>query len=362
MTGRDQALTAIGRYLQTGHCQPPVGNWQPIIALADEQWITPALWSGTDHRNLPEPVADYVRQLHRLNASRNHHLHRQLLEAIGSLNQAGIEPVLLKGAIHLIDKYYPDPAARVMTDLDLLIEPGQIGTAIAALAALGYRAIPDPDNEFSGHHHTRPLFRAGDYGAIELHTEPLSLPAANILSADRVRSSCRCLTVEGVRLQIPSVTVQVLQLLLHSQWSDRHHALGAINLRALYELSVIRRHHDPAIDWPWIAERMVGHRQRPMLSAWLYSARQLFGCPLPPGIEPGWRDRWHYRRCRWQLQFGLTEPMARLYWVVNRFSAMSIRRHYPDSRLPLIVNRLRYLFFYGRHRLTALIDHCRSLP
>jgi hypothetical protein len=71
-------------------------------------------------------------RLHRLEAR----VHAYKIKTIlAHLNQAGIEPVLMKG--WGIARLYPEPGLRHYCDLDLCVEPGQFRAARKALRSLG---------------------------------------------------------------------------------------------------------------------------------------------------------------------------------------------------------------------------------
>ena len=71
---------------------------------------------------------------------------RQLYQTLGN---AGIEAILLKGA-DLRLRLYEDPAARPMTDLDLLVSPESVGAVRGILASLGYTLSRDSINPRPG--------------------------------------------------------------------------------------------------------------------------------------------------------------------------------------------------------------------
>ncbi|MER3458636.1 MAG: hypothetical protein C4309_08450, partial [Chloroflexota bacterium] len=56
---------------------------------------------------------------------------------IGALEAASIPAIVLKGPA-LALTIYPDPALRVIGDLDLLVRREQVEQAMAALHSLGY--------------------------------------------------------------------------------------------------------------------------------------------------------------------------------------------------------------------------------
>ena len=88
-----------------------------------------------------------------------------LAEAVAALSEAGIEVALLTGISYAGD-LYPDPAVRVMGDLDLLVGSSELKGALGCLQALGYR--DGTPGGSSPSHHALQLFR-GDGGAIDLH-------------------------------------------------------------------------------------------------------------------------------------------------------------------------------------------------
>ena len=57
----------------------------------------------------------------------------KLDEVKDALNAIGIEPVLLKGAAHLVGGVYPAPSLRVVGDLDVLVPEERVKTAAETL-------------------------------------------------------------------------------------------------------------------------------------------------------------------------------------------------------------------------------------
>lgn len=86
-------------------------------------------------------------------------------QACAALAAAGVPVLLLKG-IAYAGRLYADPAARPMTDVDLLVAPDAIAAAARALARLGYWDAGE-GVERSRFHHGVTLKRPG--GAIDLH-------------------------------------------------------------------------------------------------------------------------------------------------------------------------------------------------
>src|SRR5688572_4161193 len=81
---------------------PADADWLEVLRLANDALVTPqvhaaALRSGALER-LPAEVQTFTAEVFSRNRERNRRLFGQLVEAVGALNGAGIEPALLKGA------------------------------------------------------------------------------------------------------------------------------------------------------------------------------------------------------------------------------------------------------------------------
>jgi len=87
--------------------------------------------------------------------------------ALSALANAGIEPMLLKGAA-LSVLHYRSAGARPMADVDVLVPPFGAERAMAVLRAEGWRGEAEPAERQIRIHHSYP-FRDGGVGHIDLH-------------------------------------------------------------------------------------------------------------------------------------------------------------------------------------------------
>jgi hypothetical protein len=79
---------------------------------------------------LDQELGTFLEAIHTANTERNSELGDELAAAVGILNRAGIEPVLLKGAIRLIDGLHPNHGWRMLRDLDLLVPEAGFATVL----------------------------------------------------------------------------------------------------------------------------------------------------------------------------------------------------------------------------------------
>lgn len=85
----------------------------------------------------------------------DHEAHLALLERVDAvLAEAGVPAVVLKGPL-FAERFYPHPAARGTSDVDLLVEEARFDAAVAALGGLGYELDDDAHAAWSRreHHH-----------------------------------------------------------------------------------------------------------------------------------------------------------------------------------------------------------------
>jgi hypothetical protein len=304
MSRPGRALTDLVRCLRGAPIASP--DLVPVFKIANDHLLTPALWRALSDSGqaaaLPLEAGEYLATLHRLNGDRNRALRRQAIELIGALNHRGITPALLKGGLALFDGPYADPAVRMMRDLDILVPAGSKGDAIAVLERLGYRLTQQYE---AGHHAFGDFARPNDPGSVDLHTELVD--PSHVLPASEVwdRAEPREVGGEtgGVRYLSPCATDRIMHNLLHAQI----HYLGNfyrgdLQIQQVYELVALARHFGPAVDWPFVQQRMQAHRLTTALESYLLAAHRLLGLEWPLESRPSFGAGLNYFRC--EVQFG----------------------------------------------------------
>jgi hypothetical protein len=336
-------------------------SWQALVDLAGAQGvILPLIWSLSQRSLLlPLPRASHAPESHptrQLQSLYRRHLQRraaqqeQLTEIVAALNNAGVEPLLLKGARYLLAPVGSWCEARDMRDIDLLVRPAEAGRAAAALNARGYAfesGSPPLDQ------HLPELFHPKRPSAVELHTEGLSFSARGMLATDEIWRRGLRADWQALRLLMLPPEWQLLHALLNHQVSDRGHVRRLLAVRPLWELTMLSGElSDQA--WRTLADHADASGAGDILASWLVQAQLLFGFPCPAAIEPSPLARRHaqetmthagapdwWRRARFladQLRFGLgRQTMAVRYGVAPE-----------EVSLRLLGRHLRFLL--ARHR------------
>ena len=347
---------------------PPEDSWDAVQAAAERHQLQPALWPAVRRLGAVDAVpAGARRDLEehlRRNQVRNLLLRRQLVEAAGALNLAGIEPMALKGALALARPVFPDPGARYMDDLDLLIRADDLPRATEVLTSLGYEARPWRFNDFSGPAHDLPFFGLGRPGPVELHVELGRTTVAGVLPSAALWQRTEPLELDGCRLWAPWPAHQVLHNVLHAQVHDRAHAVGALPLRDLYSLAWTLHRFGDHLDWDEVVGRMGAGDLAPVLRDHMHMARRLLSVPVPRIVTPGTRSRLHLLRVGAYTALGFPEDVERrlrftfaadhmghLYGPFDGSMALSAARGRHAGRLALgLLGRARHRSVRGRGR------------
>jgi hypothetical protein len=303
-------------------CQAPDWDWERLFQTATEEAVLPALAFAMNNEvdlHAPREVSDFLAALLLLNRRRNQHIWEELKTTVRLLNEAGIEPVLLKGAAYLADGVYSDFGSRYLIDLDLLVPKAHAENAFQRLIENGYT---HDETDYFGRfrHHDPPLRRASV--PIELHRELGLGPCQSILPAQCVIESSVPVEVEGLRVRIPSPAHLVTHLVMHSQIQHPYNQRIWPPLRAVLDLVRLQCRYAGAIDWAEVQHRFQIARHGDLLRLHLIDVRETLGVEVPIDctLTPMARFRSLHRRVLRQI------PALRYLDPMYMFSAVCLRR------------------------------------
>ena len=256
-------------------------DWAKLSWLAEQERATPVLWRRV---SAIAPLPEGAQALHKLamvSEFRMSHLETRLLSALGTLEQAGTEVVLLKGAA-LALTVYGSFVARPMSDVDLLVRREDATRARDALMAAGWMANTGSTPEFyEGHHHLPPLVDGmGTKTTLELHTSLFFEGHPFALTSDDIRARAERVTVHGRTMLVPSVHDQLLHLCLHFAWS---HMMATGAWRAFRDLDALLR--TERVDWKEFT-KLAKETRGASACYWTFRlARTLAGVQVPVWVE-----------------------------------------------------------------------------
>ncbi|NRG17879.1 nucleotidyltransferase family protein [Rhizobiales bacterium] len=243
---------------------PPDDGWGGVIEVANRHLVAPALFTSLREggllQHVPEEARSYLAFLHERNEERNRSLHAQATECIEALNEAGVEPLLIKGTALLMLLDAKRLGCRMMSDLDMLVTEADRAAALARIGRLGYAALEDA----AGPHALGKFFRPKDAAALDLHMRP---PGPQRLFADEAPGARREVRQGRLRFFVPSNEEWIVQLIAHDMIRDRRLFSGIVDLRRLLDCREVSA-MGGTVDWDAVRRRLAS----PMLAL----AREVF--------------------------------------------------------------------------------------
>lgn len=253
-------------------------GWESLIEVSRSHYVAPALaWCLREEKLLG--LRGYCDAVLMLNDRRNEKLLKGLARVAATLNAIDVEPVLLKGAAHLVEEIYPARCLRVVGDLDILVPEDRVKCSAEALQKIGFTVGGPPQPET--HHHWPMLFDPETGAAVELHTSALHRRSEDIIPAAQFHRNSRSVTFQEARVRLPDATRTVGHNIVHDALDHEGYLRQRVELRQLLDLIMIRTKYEGAIDWAELGRCFsaagVGH----VFAANLKSAEALFGMPVP---------------------------------------------------------------------------------
>jgi hypothetical protein len=231
-------------------------DWEGLVRLAAQQGVSPVVYGRLCQLGLVPPApGEQLRDACRASAARNLLLFSELGKLLRATQAAGVPVIPLKGAF-LAETVYGDIALRPMADLDLLVKPSDLPTAIEVLRQLGYESDQpfDPVAQQARFQDMPPMRKPGS-AMVELHwtlVTPLCGARIGQGELEGIWERSVPATVAGV----PSRTLAPEDLLLHlCMHASAHHRFADVGLKSFVDMAEVARHYGGALDWSGFAER-----------------------------------------------------------------------------------------------------------
>ena len=269
-------------------------DWPALVERAQRNGVAPLLYRRLREAAHGPPTA--LEPLHRAyyqNAAANTLRIRELRRVIGALEAASIPAIVLKGPA-LALTIYPDPALRVIGDLDLLVRREQVEQAMAALHSLGY-GPPEHEPPYSLKYLARfgrhlQLQRRDRTGTLDLEVHwtligELWAGAVTAIDVEGLWARAVPLQGEGWRACQLSPADMLLHLALHATLM---HGFTELGLRIYVDVDRLGRHHTSGKEvgafWTQVIALARAQRLATILYTTLMLARDLLGTPLPASV------------------------------------------------------------------------------
>lgn len=199
-----------------------------------------------------------------------------LTAVLGALESSGIPSLALKGPV-LIETAYGDPRLRPYRDLDLLVDPGDLGRALECIEATGATLI-DRNWDFLTKQRRGQLNLGLPFGCVlDLHWLPLDA-ASGALEVDSARlfGSLVPLDVGGVEILTTSPAHTVVHLALHAAME------GGCRLIWLKDLERVVATSD--VDWDEVVRTAQAWKATAAVSLMLGHTSRLLDAKIPTEV------------------------------------------------------------------------------
>lgn len=218
--------------------------WEDFVWMGSSHFVLPALYSAFRRNGilplLPEDLAEYLLKIYTINADRNEKITEQALNLTLILNAGGIEPVFLKGAGHLLQNLYHDPADRIMSDIDILIPEDQLPEAAKILYTNGYFHPEEfEDNDFEKHHHLPGFEHLHEVAMVEIHHSVFPGNYQNLLANEEIYAEK--MKIEGYNAWVLSAHHQQLLNFVHDQLVDDGFRYKNMVIKGLYDFYLLSK-------------------------------------------------------------------------------------------------------------------------
>lgn len=290
-------------------------NISAVIRVADENLMLPAFYRALKQNRLigamPSDIRELLTGCYFLNQERTLALKKQVRGIAKHFNNIGVEPVLLKGANCLFSGLYPDPACRMMNDLDLLIPARATEACLSALRRHGYRKMLPLPTDSQQHHHSHPMVHKDHPARLELHQEIASPAYTGLLTAETIYDQSNRIVENGICYRLCSPTHFVIHNLIHHQLQSNLYHQREFHLYQIYDLYLLMNACQSKPDWAMIDRLFRRHGYTHALCAVFVLIERLFRQPPPSAIRATLPSRmnWYLIKAQW------SQPPVIAYYV-----------------------------------------------
>lgn len=292
-------LIAATRVEETGGVAAGAGtplDCPYLVRASERQGVAPLLhdWLGRHPDVLVDQATrDALHEAYWTRHFRNRLLLEELRAVLRTATEAGIDVMPLKGA-ELAPAYYPTPALRPLSDLDLLVRPRDVARMGHLLQQRGYAEVDhapsyveDEQLEIDSRDYCWFASRQGFDSLIEFRPAPLELAVGRLTDLDEAYTAAlrrHAALVWERSTPAPDGAGRVMSpedLLLHV---TTHLAAKHLDFRLVWLHDIARIVlRSPRLDWAYVAARTVDLRVAAPVTAALEAARRYAAAPITDG-------------------------------------------------------------------------------
>jgi hypothetical protein len=298
----DQAARQLRRVLAAAVADPVTGaplvdqqlqddGGDRLSRAATGHGVAPRVWQAVVVAGRAgDPAAAALSQEARRAALQHARALADLRAVAAVLEPLGVVPTVVKGPA-LAELVYRQPGQRSYDDLDVLVAPAELGTALAALEEAGFvlldRNWPEMRRLLVG----QVRLRTPSGGVLDLHWHLINevrLRSFFDLARSRWLSGLTAAEIGGVPVTVLDPASTLVHVALHAALSGGHRLVW---LQDLAELAA-----DPDLDWNAVTALAATTRTGLPVGVMLARSRRVLDVPVPIQVlrqlvpAPGWRS------------------------------------------------------------------------
>ncbi|MHB1131352.1 MAG: nucleotidyltransferase domain-containing protein [Chloroflexota bacterium] len=270
---------ALGGEGSAAACLPEERSheWQQVLELSLAQGLAPLVYSGLALLGLRAPGATRraLRVAHLQAVARTEAWLEPLLRrSLSALDQAGIEFVVIKGAV-LAYTAYRKPCHRTLGDIDLLLAGADVSRASEALRNAGIRAH---GTACHGLHHIPAQYLDGCQLGVELHHDLLPVPHPYDINVNEMMARAERVEIAGIPARALVPTDALHLACVHTAYAHRYRWFP---LRGLADILAITTAGGCGPDWSLLVATVRRSRTAGAVYWPLVLSRDWLGAPVP---------------------------------------------------------------------------------
>lgn len=251
--------------------------WSPLLSSLTLERLTGLATAAVEAGRLSLPGRQAKQELReaQLNAMLwSLKLERRLVAVTDVLEEAGVEAVVLKGAV-LAHTVYPDPSWRPFGDLDLLVRTRDWDRCTSLLGKMRMRRrLPQPRPGFDKRFGKAAVFVGRDGAEVDLHRTLTAGPFALWIDTDELIDRAVPFEIGGRRLRRLDDTALLLHASIHASLGWRPPLLWTLR-------DVAQTARSDQVDWDDLLHLAMRWRMQAVLAHSLRTARATLGAALP---------------------------------------------------------------------------------
>lgn len=254
-------------------------DWEWLFKTAGEHQIIPLLYPvvreiSQSSKGPDESMLRKWKNITLISAADQNRRVKEISKVLSEFSKRQIPVIVLKGLV--VRDYYPNPALRTMSDVDLLIHSENSELAKEILRNFNY-CITDS----IGKHDT---FKHAGNMTIEVHTKLTGPRFSDRVKAweEKVWDKSIPIMINGVQARTLSLEDHLLFLCIHMA---AHFIGGGFGLRQLCDFYLYVEHNKNLVCWAYILEKASEFGLESLIAALFAVCEKLFGMQKPQAIN-----------------------------------------------------------------------------